>query len=216
MPHPSPAWYVRKLSCRVPHLSQFSQTSFPPAKAIQVALGILLDVRAVPQVICRNHSNIQVNQAASSVLSSSDVLADLLESIERFVNRRLQPETQLLSTPATDEVLVKLYVELISTLARVTEKLNNRRSRECSLSPTCFLDQRHAVKFVKNFFGVKDIKEARQRLDRLVQEEVATTAAQILGGVDRIERKLLGGKRTRSAWTPPLSHPFLFRWRIIN
>jgi hypothetical protein len=198
MPHPSPAWYVRKLSCRVPHLSQFSQTSFPPAKAIQVALGILLDVRAVPQVICRNHSNIQVNQAANGVITSFDVLADLLESIERFVNR-LQLEKRLLRTPATDEALIKLYVELISTLARVTRKLNNRRSRERSLWLTRYLTQCHAVKLVKNFFGVKDIKEARQRLDRLVQEEAATTAAQILGGVDRLERKLLRGGRTRLA-----------------
>jgi len=110
-----------------------------------------------------------------------------------------------------DEVLIKLNVELISTLARVTGKLNNRRSRECPLSLACFVAQRHAVKFVKNFFGVKDINEARQRLDRLIQEEVATTAAQILGGVDRLERKILGGERTRSAWTPPLNNPFLSR-----
>jgi hypothetical protein len=153
------------------------------------------------------------------VITSYDVLADLLESIERFVNRRLHLETQLLPTPATDEVLIKLYVELISTLARVTGKLkllNSRRSRECSLSLRCFLAQSHAAKFVKNFSGVKDIKEARQRLDRLVQEEVATTAAQILGGVDRLERKLLGGERMHSGWTPPLDHPFLSRWRSID
>jgi hypothetical protein len=98
-----------------------------------------------------------------------------------------------------DEVLIKLNVVLISTLAQVTGKLNSRRSRECSLSLTRYLAQRHAVILGKNLFGVKDIKEARQRLDRLVQEEVATTTAQILGGVDRIERRFLGGERTHSA-----------------
>ena len=151
--------------------------------------------------IGRNHCNLKIetNQAANGVISSSDVLADILESIERFVNR-LQQFTQCSPTPAMDEVLIKLIVELISTLARVTGKLNNRRSRECTLSLTCFLAYRHAVKLVKNFFGVKDIKEARQRLDRLMQEEVATTTAQILGG-----------KRTRPAWTPPRNHPFLSR-----
>ena len=107
-----------------------------------------------------------------------------------------------------DEILIKLNVELISTLARVTGKLNNRRSRECSLSLTCYLAQPHAVKLVKNFFGNKDINEARQRLDRLIQEEVATTIAQILGGVDRLERKILGGERTHSAWTRPLDKSF--------
>ena len=96
-----------------------------------------------------------------------------------------------------EEVLIKLNVELISALARVTGKLNNRRSRECSLLLMCYLAQRPAVKLGKNFFGVKDIKEARQRLDRLTQEEVATTTGQILG-VDRLERKFLGGERTHS------------------
>ena len=167
--------------------------------------------------ICRNHSDTQVNQAANGVITSYDVLADLLELIERFVNR-LRQYTQLPPTPAMDEVLIKLNVELISTLATVTGKLNSRRlgSRECSLSLTCFLAQRHAVKFVKNFLGVKDIKEARQRLDRLVQEEVAAAAAQILGGVDRLERKRVGGKRARLARTLPLNHTFLSRWRSIN
>jgi len=110
-----------------------------------------------------------------------------------------------------DEVSIKLNVELISTLAWVTGKLNNRRSRECSLSLTCYLTHRHAVRLVKNFFGVKDIKEARQRLDRLLQEEVATTTAQILGGVDRLERKFLGGERTHSTSNPPLKDPLLSR-----
>jgi hypothetical protein len=71
-----------------------------------------------------------------------------------------------------------------------------------------FLAQRHTVKIVKNFFGVKDIKEARHMLDRL---KAATATAQIPGGVDRVERKPLGGERTRFAWTPPLNHPFLSR-----
>jgi hypothetical protein len=138
----------------------------------------------------------------------------LLESIERFVSR-LQLETQFLPTPAADEVLIKLNAELISTLARVTRKLNNRRSREFSLSLMRYLTQCDAVKFVKNFFGVKDIKEARQRLDQLIQEEVVTTAAQNLGGVDRLQRRLLGGERIWLALRQ-LNHTFLSRWRSIN
>jgi hypothetical protein len=43
-----------------------------------------------------------------------------------------------------------------------------------------YLAKRDAVKFIKNFFVVKDIKEARQRLDRLGQEEVLVNTAQIL------------------------------------
>ena len=48
-----------------------------------------------------------------------------------------------------------------------------------AFSLTFYFAQRPTVKLGKNFFGVKDIKEARQRLDRLLQEQAATTAAQI-------------------------------------
>jgi len=54
-------------------------------------------------------------------------------------------------------------------------------------------------RFVKNFFGVKDIKEGRQRLDRLVQAEVATNTAQILEIVyDQSEnmKQLMDGEPT--------------------
>jgi hypothetical protein len=41
------------------------------------------------------------------------------------------------------------------------------------------------VKWVKNFFGVKDISKGRQRLDRLLQEEVLAVGAQNLRAADR-------------------------------
>jgi hypothetical protein len=66
---------------------------------------------------------------ANGVISSYDVLADLLESIERFVDR-LKTHTDVLPTAAADKVLVDLIVELISILSLVTRKLKQRRSRE--------------------------------------------------------------------------------------
>jgi hypothetical protein len=63
------------------------------------------------------------------VISSCSVLADLLESIEHFVNR-LKVYTELSPTPAMDKIVVDLIVELITALALVTRKLNQRRSRE--------------------------------------------------------------------------------------
>jgi hypothetical protein len=48
----------------------------------------------------------------------------------------------------------------------------------------------------KNFFGVKDLNEARQRLDRLLQEQVATVAAQIhdiVHGHAEIMKNLMDG-----------------------
>jgi hypothetical protein len=133
----SHATYLTNLVCQKALMSCFTsltffQTLFPPAEAIQVALAVLLDVRAILLFICRNHCKIQVNQATNGVISSSDVLADLLESIERFINR-LQQYIQLPPTPSMDEVLIKLNIELISTLARATGKLNNRHCQHDSV-----------------------------------------------------------------------------------
>jgi len=85
--------------------------------------------------------------------------------------------------PAVDEIVVKLMVELISTLALVTRKLKKRRLRESFLL-ICYFTQRNAVKWVKNFFGVKDINTARQRLDRFLQEEDRAVGAQTLRAIE--------------------------------
>ena len=77
-------------------------------------------------------------QAANGVISSCDVLADLLESIEHFVSR-LKVYTEIIPMPSIDKKVVDLIVELISTLALVTRKLNQRRSRESLLAEVCTL-----------------------------------------------------------------------------
>ena len=48
----------------------------------------------------------------------------------------------------------------------------------------CYLTQRDAVKWIKNFFGVKDVKAAQQKLERLLREEERAVGAQILDHVD--------------------------------
>jgi hypothetical protein len=75
-----------------------------------------------------------LNQVANGVISSYEALADMVESIEHFVNRlRIYTETSH-PTPTVDEIVVKLMVELISTLALVTGKLKKRRLRESFLA----------------------------------------------------------------------------------
>ena len=75
-------------------------------------------------------SDVQLNQTANDVITSYEVLAEMLESIEYFVKRlRIYTETSH-SMPEVDEILVKLMVELISTLTLVIGKLRKRRSRE--------------------------------------------------------------------------------------
>jgi hypothetical protein len=74
-----------------------------------------------------------VIQSAKGKISNCDALVDLLESIEHFLNR-LNIYTRIPPTPAMDEMVVKILVELISTLALVTEEIKQRRSSESVLT----------------------------------------------------------------------------------
>ena len=113
-------------------LTFFSQT-LPPTKAIQACLVILLDVCPVTWFICKLPSDIRVKQSAKGIITNCDALTDLLESIEHFV-KRLNIYTRIPPSPAMDEIVVKILVELISTLALVTEELRQRRSSEFVLA----------------------------------------------------------------------------------
>ena len=77
-------------------------------------------------------------QAAKGIISNCDALIDLLESIEHFVNR-LDIYTRIPPAPVMDEIVVKILVELISTLALVTEELKQRRSSESVLADVLIL-----------------------------------------------------------------------------
>ena len=75
----------------------------------------------------------------------------MLESIESFLDRlRIYVETSH-STPALDKTVVKLMVELISTLALVTRKLERRRSRESFLDDALLFSTRRS-QMGKEFF----------------------------------------------------------------
>jgi hypothetical protein len=132
----------------------------------------------------------------------------LLESIGRFV-KRLKIHTQIAHTPVADKAVVKLIAELISTLALVTRKLKQRGSRESLLDNVSPYSDR-AVGFVKNYFAVKDIKAARQRLDQLIHKELATTAAKLLEAIhgDVRDMKLMDGRADiASFWFAFDRHP---------
>jgi hypothetical protein len=115
------------------HISEFYLQTLPLAKAIQACLAILLDVRAVLEFICRWPGNVRVIQSAKGIISNCDALIDLLESIEHFLNR-LNIYTRISPAPAIDEIVVKILMELISTLALVTEEVKQRRSSESVLA----------------------------------------------------------------------------------
>jgi len=190
-------------------LTVFIQT-LPPAKAIQACLAILLDVRPILQFIRGWPSDIQVMQAAKGIISNCEALIDLLESIEHFLNR-LDIYTRIPATPAIDEIVVKILVELISTLGLVTEELKQRRSSESFLPMRFTFAQRRAVKFVKKFFKEKDIEAVLERLDRLTQDEARTTAAHTLAIVHGLVQNMRGfmdGEQSTRLVISCIEYPF--------
>ncbi|KAH9995407.1 hypothetical protein BJV74DRAFT_332766 [Russula compacta] len=122
----------------------FGLVPFPPVKAIHTGLAILL-------------------AAAKGVSSSYDALVELFESIEHFLNR-LDIYTKIPPTVAMTEIMVKIMVELLSTLALATKQVQQGRPK----------------KFIKKLFGEKEVEAVLERLDRLTQDEARTTAAQTL------------------------------------
>jgi hypothetical protein len=66
--------------------------------------------------------------------SCYDALVDLLESIERFLHR-LEIYTRIPPTSAMDEMVVKIMVEILFTLALAVKELKQGRSSE-SVLPT--------------------------------------------------------------------------------
>ena len=85
--------------------------------------------RYVPLFFLADPHNIQMSQAFKGVSADFDALEDLLESIERFLNR-LDIYTKVPPTSAMTEVVVKIMVELISTLALATKQISQGKSSE--------------------------------------------------------------------------------------
>jgi hypothetical protein len=125
------------------YVSHFYLQTFPPARAIQACLAILLDVRAILQSICRWPDDVPVIQSAKGIISNCDALVDLLESIEHFLSH-LNIYTRTPPTPAMDEMVVKILVELISTLALVTEELRQRGSSEADFDDILLCSSPHS------------------------------------------------------------------------
>ena len=80
----------------------------------------------LPGLVHAYRRDIQVFQAAKGMVDSHEALLDLLESSEHFL-KRLDIYTKIPPTPAVDEVIVKIMVELISTLALATKELKQGR-----------------------------------------------------------------------------------------
>ena len=81
------------------------------------------------------HCDIQIPQAVKDISASYDALVDLFASFENFLSR-LGIYTGVPPTPALTNVLVKIIVELLSTLALATKQVKQGRFSEFVLVVT--------------------------------------------------------------------------------
>jgi hypothetical protein len=87
---------------------------------------------------CACHCNNKILQAAKDVSASYDALIDLLESIENFLSR-LNIYTKIPPTPIMTEIIVKILVELLSTLAVATKQMKQGRPSEYLVPGLCLI-----------------------------------------------------------------------------
>ena len=73
--------------------------------------------------------NIQTSQAFKGVSADLDALEDMFESIEHFLNR-LDIYTKVPPTSAMTEIVVKIMVELLSTLGLATKQIRQGKPSE--------------------------------------------------------------------------------------
>ena len=97
--------------------------------AISTGLGVLFSVCAFLSHLGARLRDIQTYQAVKGVNDSYDSLVDLIESIENFL-RRLEIYTKIPPTVAMTEMVVRILVELLSTLALATKQIKERKSSE--------------------------------------------------------------------------------------
>lgn len=77
--------------------------------------------------------DIQAHQAAKDVSTCYPGLIDLFESIEHIINR-LDIYTRVPSAGTMTDVILKIIVELISTLALVTKQIKQKRPSKYALT----------------------------------------------------------------------------------
>ena len=68
-----------------------------------------------------------VNQAVKGVIDSYDALVDLLESAEHLL-KRLDIYTRIPATASMDKIVVKITIELLTTLALATKEIKQGKS----------------------------------------------------------------------------------------
>ncbi|KAH9957511.1 hypothetical protein BC827DRAFT_1385527, partial [Russula dissimulans] len=134
--------------------------AFPPAKAVFSGIAILLS-------------------RIKDVSASHDALLDLFESFESFLGR-LDTYTKIPLTTAMTEIVVKILIELLSTISLAIQHVQQGRLSEPYSVHTPLINVMRCRKIRKKLLGENEIKAVLQRLDRLTLEEARTTATETL------------------------------------
>ncbi|KAH9016666.1 hypothetical protein EDB83DRAFT_227963 [Lactarius deliciosus] len=117
---------------------------FSPAKVIFAGAGVLL-------------------LAAKDVVASEEALVGIFERIETFF-RRLEEYSEVPTTEAMRDIIVKIMVEVLGIFGIVTKEMKQGRAK----------------RYLKKLIGRRDIEDALGRLDRLTQQEVQMAIVQVL------------------------------------
>jgi hypothetical protein len=133
---------------------------------------------------------------------------------------RLDIYTKVPPTVAMTEMVIKILVELLSTLALVTKQTKQGKLSEFVFGEVLYyFTQCNAEKLVKRLFGEKDVEAVLQRLDRLTQDEARITAAQtfeVVCGLIHNMRVAMDGEQIHQAYYPIGVEDLFFRWQGIG
>ncbi|KAH8996589.1 hypothetical protein EDB83DRAFT_2559152, partial [Lactarius deliciosus] len=136
---------------------------FSPAKVIFAGAGVLLLVVIVRDHAYSDYSDTERTQAAKDVAASQDALIDIFERIESFF-RRLEEYSEVPTTEAMKDIIVKIMVEVLGIFGIVTKEIKQGRTK----------------RYLKKLIGRRDVEDALVRLDRLTQQEVQMAIVQVL------------------------------------
>ena len=128
-------------------------------------------------------------QAAKDVVASRDVIADIFERIESFF-RRLETYTEVPTTEAMRDTIVKIMVEVLGIFAIVTKEIKQGRASEPTHDDLFPPADRKTEKYLKKLFGRADIEDALGRLDKLTQEEARMAIMEVRKVAHNVEDRV--------------------------
>ena len=148
--------------------------------------GVLLSVAIVLDYPYSDFSDIEPAQAAKDVIASHDALLDIFDRIENFF-RRLEEYTEVPTTEAMKDIIVKIMVEVLGIFGIVTKEIKQGRASESNPDDMLPVVDRGSERYLKKLIGRRDVEDAMSRLDKLTQEEARMATAQVLKVVHRVE-----------------------------